>query len=153
MTDFYARQQAVHIPGVPKLDHRHGVDGQRKLTVLKPLPPTSEGRNFELRNKVIGVYDKGKPGTVIETEQSIVDKDSGEVFSKVLSSGFLVGQGNWGGPKGALRSIPDESERLTSTRALDCELPPSRGQEPRRCPCNPDQHGDCSLVPVRNYSH
>lgn len=100
MTDFYARQQAVHIPGVPKLDHRHGVDGQRKLTVLKPLPPTSAGRNFELRNKVVGVYDKGKPGTVIETEQSIVDKDSGEVYSKVLSSGFLVGQGNWGGPKG-----------------------------------------------------
>ncbi|KAJ6136121.1 hypothetical protein N7512_001281 [Penicillium capsulatum] len=55
---------------------------------------------FELRNKVIGVYDKGKPGTVIETEQSIVDKDSGEVYNKVLSSGFLVGQGNWGGPKG-----------------------------------------------------
>lgn len=100
MTDFYARQKAVHIPGVPELDHRHGVDGQRKITVLKPLPPTSAGRKFELRNKVVGVYDKGKPGTVIETEQSIVDKESGEVYSKVLSSGFLVGQGNWGGPKG-----------------------------------------------------
>ncbi|KAJ5679099.1 hypothetical protein N7462_007343 [Penicillium macrosclerotiorum] len=100
VTDFYARQQAVHIPGVPNLDHRHGVDGQRKLTVLKPLPPTSAGRKFELRSKVIGVYDKGKPGTVIETEQSIVDKESGEVYNKVLTSGFLVGQGNWGGPKG-----------------------------------------------------
>ncbi|KAJ5785601.1 uncharacterized protein N7503_010813 [Penicillium pulvis] len=100
VTDFYARQKATHIPGVPKLDHRHGVDGQRKITVLKPLPPTSAGRKFELRNKVIGVYDKGKPGTVVETEQSIVDKATGEVYSKVLSSGFLVGQGNWGGPKG-----------------------------------------------------
>ncbi|KAJ5672285.1 hypothetical protein N7507_001412 [Penicillium longicatenatum] len=100
VTDFYARQKATHIPGVPKLDHRHGVDGQRKITILKPLPPTSAGRKFELRNKVIGVYDKGKPGTVIETEQSIVDKATGEVYSKVQSSGFLVGQGNWGGPKG-----------------------------------------------------
>ncbi|KAJ5611664.1 hypothetical protein N7528_008769 [Penicillium herquei] len=100
VTDFYARQKATHIPGVPALDHRHGVDGQRKLTVLKPLPPTSAGRTFELRNKVIGVYDKGKPGTVVETEQSIVDKATGEVYSKVQSSGFLVGQGNWGGPKG-----------------------------------------------------
>jgi acyl dehydratase len=100
VTNFYARQKAVKIPGVPDLDHRFGVDGQRKLTVLKPLPPTSAGRKFELRNKVVGVYDKGKPGTVIETEQSIVDKESGEVYSKVLSSGFLVGQGNWGGPKG-----------------------------------------------------
>lgn len=100
VTDFYARQKAVHIPGVPDLDHRHGVDGQRKLTVLKPLPTTSAGRKFELRDKVIGVYDKGKPGTVIETEQSIVDKESGEVYTKVVSSGFLVGQGGWGGPKG-----------------------------------------------------
>lgn len=100
MTDFYARQQATKIPGVPDLDHRHGVDGQRKITVLKPLPPTSAGRKFELRNKVIGVYDKGKPGSVVETEQSIVDAQSGEVYSKVQSSGFLVGQGGWGGPKG-----------------------------------------------------
>lgn len=76
------------------------VDGQRKLTTLKPLPPTSAGRKFELRNKVIGVYDKGKPGTVMETEQSIVDKETGEVYSKILSSSFYVGQGNWGGPKG-----------------------------------------------------
>lgn len=67
---------------------------------MKPLPPTSAGRKFELRNKVIGVYDKGKPGTVMETEQSIVDKETGEVYSKILSSGFYVGQGNWGGPKG-----------------------------------------------------
>ncbi|CDM35094.1 hypothetical protein DTO013E5_3024 [Penicillium roqueforti] len=100
VTDFYARQKAVHIPGVPDLDHRHGVDGQRKITILKPLPTTSAGRKFELRDKVIGVYDKGKPGTVIETEQSIVDKESGEVYTKVVSSGFLVGQGGWGGPKG-----------------------------------------------------
>ncbi|KAJ5215118.1 hypothetical protein N7468_010797 [Penicillium chermesinum] len=100
VTDFYARQEATHIPGVPKLDYRHAVDGQRKLTILKPLPPTSAGRKFELRNTVVGVYDKGKPGTVIETEQAIIDKETGEAYSKVLSSGFLVGQGGWGGPKG-----------------------------------------------------
>ncbi|KAJ5647688.1 hypothetical protein N7490_004060 [Penicillium lividum] len=109
VTDFYARQKATHIPGVPKLDHRHGVDGQRKITVLKPLPPTSAGRKFELRSKVIGVYDKGKPGTVIETEQSIVDKENGEVYSKVLSSGFLY---------------------LQSSRSRYCQLPPPEGKTP-----------------------
>jgi hypothetical protein len=31
-----------------------------------------------------------------------VDKESGEVYSKVVSSGFLVGQGGWGGPKGKI---------------------------------------------------
>lgn len=133
--DFYARQGAVTIPGVPKLDHRHGVDGQRKITVLKPLPPTSAGRKFELRNKVIGVYDKGKPGTVIETEQSIVDNESGEVYSKVVSSGFLVGQGGWGGPKGTLFSwLCMENGLILTSRALYCQLPPARGQEPGCCP-------------------
>lgn len=80
------------------------VDGQRKLTILKPLPTTSAGRNFELQNKVVGVYDKGKPGTVMETEQSIVDKGTGEVYSKTSSNSFFVGQGNWGGPKGEMFS-------------------------------------------------
>ncbi|PYH71495.1 putative trimethyllysine dioxygenase TmlH [Aspergillus vadensis CBS 113365] len=100
VTDFYARSGGSPIPGVPKFDYRRVVDGQRKLTILKPLPPTSEGKKFELRNKVIGVYDKGKPGTVIETEQTIVDKETGEIYSRTVSSGFFVGQGNWGGPKG-----------------------------------------------------
>ncbi|KAF7588296.1 hypothetical protein BBP40_005921 [Aspergillus hancockii] len=100
VVNFYARSQAIPIPGVPKFDSRRGVDGQRTLTVLKPLPPTSEGKKFELRNKVIGVYDKGKAGSVIESEQTIVDKESGEVYHKIVSSSFMVGQGNWGGPKG-----------------------------------------------------
>ncbi|CAI7569375.1 hypothetical protein N7533_002694 [Penicillium manginii] len=120
VTNFYERQSAVHIPGVPKLDHRHGVDGQRKLTILKPLPPTSAGRKFELRNKVIGVYDKGKPGTVMETEQSIVDAESGEVYNKVLTSGFLVGQGNWGGPKGpsTVNFPPPEGKAPDATHVI-----------------------------------
>lgn len=102
VTDFYARQKANPVPGVPKFDPRRSVDGQRKLTVLKPLPPTSAGKQFELRNKVIGVYDKGKAGSVMETEQTIVDKSTGEIYTKIVSSGFFVGQGNWGGPKGQL---------------------------------------------------
>ncbi len=70
------------------------------IQFLKPLPTTSEGRKFELRSKVLGVYDKGKPGSVVETEQTIVDKETGEVYSRAVGSGFFVGQGGWGGPKG-----------------------------------------------------
>lgn len=105
--DFYAAQAATPIPGIPKLDARRVVDGQRLIQFLKPLPTTSEGRNFELRSKVIGVYDKGKPGTVVETEQLIVDKDSGETYCRAVGSGFFVGQGGWGGPKGpATQNFP-----------------------------------------------
>ena len=98
--DFYAAQAATPIPGVPKFDAKRVVDGQRLIQFLKPLPTTSEGKTFELRSKVLGVYDKGKPGTVVETEQLIVDKATGEVYTRAVGSGFFVGQGGWGGPKG-----------------------------------------------------
>jgi peroxisomal enoyl-CoA hydratase 2 len=110
--DFYAAQNAVAIPDIPKLDSRRVVDGQRMIQFLKPLPTTSAGKTFELRSKVIGVYDKGKAGTVVETEQLIVDKNSGEVYTRAVGSGFFVGQGNWGGPKGpSSENFPPPSGR------------------------------------------
>jgi len=98
--DFYARSGAEPIPGVPKFDSKRVVDGERKMTFLKPMPVTSAGRKFEVRSKVVGVYDKGKPGTVVETESALVDSENGDVYAKMLGSGFFVGQGGWGGPKG-----------------------------------------------------
>ena len=100
MIDFYAAQRAIPIPGVPKFDAKRVLDGQRSMTFLKPLPPTSAGRHFELRNTVVGVYDKGKAGSVVDTQQELVDKDSGEVYTRSNGSAFFVGQGNWNGPKG-----------------------------------------------------
>lgn len=98
--DFSARAQSHTIPDTPRLDFSRFVDGQRKITILKTLPTTSAGKKFELRNKVIGIYDKGKAGTVVESEQSILDAQNGEVYTQVITNSFLVGQGNWGGPKG-----------------------------------------------------
>jgi hypothetical protein len=102
--DFYARSNSTPIEGVPKFDTKGVLDGERKIQFFKPLPVTSEGRKFEIRSKVLGVYDKGKPGTVVETEQCLVDMESGETYSRAVGSGFYVGQGGWGGPKGKLSS-------------------------------------------------
>ena len=96
--DFYARAAATPIPNVPKFDSRRAVDGQRAMTFLKPLPPTSAGRKFDLRSKVLGVYDKGNAGTVIEMETVLAERD-GDVYTKAVGA-FFVGQGNWGGPRG-----------------------------------------------------
>lgn len=86
---------------MPNFDQKRGVDGERTLEVLKPLPVASAAAGtFEIRQKVLGVYDKGKPGSVIETETLLVERASGEVYSRVVGSGFMVGQGGWGGPKG-----------------------------------------------------
>jgi len=98
--DFYAQQKAVPIPGVPTFDPTRVVDGQRLLQSFKPIPTSSEGRNFEIRTTVLGVYDKGRPGTVVETQSDLVDVATGEVYSRVISSSFFVGQGLWGGPSG-----------------------------------------------------
>lgn len=77
------------------------------MIFLKPLPTTSAGKTFELRSKVLGVYDKGKSGTVVETQQDIVDKATGESYARIIGSAFYVGQGNWGGPKGpATKNFP-----------------------------------------------
>lgn len=100
VVDFYGRSAATPIPGVPKLDSKRVVDGQRRIEFLKPLPVTSHGRKFEIRSKVLGVYDKGKPGTVVETEQVLVDAETGEKYTRAVGSGFFIGQGGWGGPKG-----------------------------------------------------
>ncbi|KAF2236811.1 peroxisomal dehydratase [Viridothelium virens] len=97
--DFYSYSRQNPIPGVPTLDSKRVVDGERKIEFLKPLPVSSEGRQFEIRAKVLGVYDKGK-GTVVETENLLVEKGTGEVYTRATGSGFFVGQGGWGGPKG-----------------------------------------------------
>ena len=97
--DFYARQSSTPIPGIPKFDAKRVVDGQRSIIFHKPLPTTSQGKIFEVQTKVIGVYDKGKVGTVVETE-TILREKGGDVYTTATGSGFFVGQGNWGGPKG-----------------------------------------------------
>jgi peroxisomal enoyl-CoA hydratase 2 len=117
--DFYAAQAAVAIPDVPKFDSRRVLDGQRKITFLKPLPTTSEGRKFELRNKVVGVWDKGKAGSVVDTQVDIVDKETGESYVSVLGSAFFVGQGNWGGPKGpASENFPPPKDKKPDAVAI-----------------------------------
>ncbi|KAH8910503.1 peroxisomal multifunctional enzyme [Coniochaeta sp. PMI_546] len=98
--DFYAAEKAAKIPGVPDFDYTRVVDGERRIQFFKPLPPTSAGRKFEIRTKVLGVYDKGRPGSVVESQTDLVDASSGEVYSRATGSAFFVAQGNWGGPKG-----------------------------------------------------
>jgi len=98
--DFYSTQSSVSIPGVPKLNPSRLVDGQRLIQVLKTLPVSSAGRDFEFRTTVLGVYDKGKAGTVVKSEDALVDAVSGEVYARNIGSLFYVGQGGWGGPRG-----------------------------------------------------
>lgn len=114
MIDFYASQKAVPIPGVPEFDPTRVVDGQRMMQFFKPLPASSEGRKFQVRTKVLGVYDKGRPGSVVETQTDLVDTETGDVYNRIIGSAFYVAQGNWSGPKGPATQ----------------NFPPPKGKEP-----------------------
>lgn len=131
--DFYARSAATPIPNVPKFDSRRVVDGQRSMEFFKPLPPTSAGKTFELRSKVLGVYDKGKAGTVIETETVLAEK-GGDIYTRAVGSAFFIGQGNWGGPKGEDRGEKkqaDLAQRLTKRQGPSTvNYPPPEGRKP-----------------------
>jgi acyl dehydratase len=97
---------------VPAFDARRVVDGQRLMQFLKPLPSTSAGKKFEVRTKVLGVYDKGRPGSVVETQTDLVEAGSNEVYARMVGSAFYVAQGNWGGPKGpATQNFPPPKGR------------------------------------------
>lgn len=139
---FYGRNATNPIPGAPNFDLRYAVDGQRKLTILKALPTSSAGRRFELRNRVIGIYDKGNSGSSFETEQRIIDAESGEVYAQTRTMNFLPGQGNWGGPRGKqtlsvytfFRMTPRSMSLLRSTHAGTLISQPTR----RRHTCGAD---------------
>ena len=141
---------------MPKFDTKHVLDGERKMQFLKPLPVSSAGRKFEVRSKVLGVYDKGKPGTVVETEQRLVDAETGETYTRAVGSGFYVGQGGWGGPKGmSTNKHPSPSLSLSillttkpSCRSQGPQLPPSLPQ-PRPHAHPPNHHGNRAPVPPK----
>ncbi|BFZ57369.1 hypothetical protein PYCC9005_004421 [Savitreella phatthalungensis] len=124
VTDFIARSSSTKgaLPGVPKLDYNRMVDGERYLEVVKPIPSSSEGRDFVLESTCVGVYDKGKAGLVIETESVLKDNKTGEVYTRMLGSGFAVGQGGYNGPKGPKKPSYKPPEGVTPSAQDETKL-------------------------------
>lgn len=84
---------------MPPFDPQRSVDGERGIEILKPIPTSSEGLDLEISPEIVGVYDKG--GNMIqEMVQSMRDRKSGDVFARMSSKAFGIGQGGYGGPKG-----------------------------------------------------
>lgn len=117
--DFLARNNSTPIPsGCPPLDWQNAVDGRRRMSFVRQLPPTSEGRSFEMRSKVLGVYDKGPgKGTVMEREHVLVDRENGDVYTRSQETAFFVGTGGWGGDRGKSSSGKKEDERSSFRKA------------------------------------
>lgn len=100
IVDFEKRFSAIEIPGVPKFKSDRIIDGGQTITFYQEIPTTTTGRRFKLQVKILGVYDKGKLGSVMEIEHLLVDDESGDKYARIVNTKFYLGEGNWGGPKG-----------------------------------------------------
>jgi acyl dehydratase len=123
--NFLERSSASSVPGVPPFDGQRSVDGERSIEVLKQLPVSSEGHDFEVQNKVIGVYDKGG-AMILEAEQELVDVKTNTVYVKISSTAFGIGQGDYGGPRGPSKptiKIPNRSPDATHVFQTTPETP------------------------------
>jgi len=135
------------------LDWTRGVDGERYIEILKPIPTTSAGKHFELRRETLGAYDKGKAGLVLEEQTLLVDADSGEIYTKFIGSAFMVGQV----PQSPLpHFIPPPclvSDVVLTSRAV-MEVPKVPKNRPTNHPKTnlPPQPSDTKPLPDKLYS-
>src|ERR1700754_742110 len=89
------------------------VDGERRITVHKPLPPRCEVLADE---RYLDILDKGEgKGAVLIQERVVREKASGDKLFTIVSSIFARGDGGFGGkPQGgpALHEIPERAPDL-----------------------------------------
>ena len=59
---------------------------------------------------------------MVETETIIAEKD-GDIYSRISSSAFFVGQGMWGGPKGpsTVNYPPPEGKKPDAIHVLETD--------------------------------
>lgn len=105
-------------PNPPLEGVKNGLDGERYLEMLNPLP--KQGATLVLKSRLIGVHKRGS-GASVESEQVIQDKD-GKVYFRLFNGSFLVGATNFK-DSGITKSekikipnrAPDAVEEMTTT--------------------------------------
>jgi len=99
------------------------VDGERRITVHKPLPPKCEVVSDE---RMLAILDKGSAtGAVLVQERVTREAASGEKLFTIVSSIFARGDGGFGGsPEGGptLHSIPERTPDLVK----ECDTRPDQ---------------------------
>jgi len=99
------------------------VDGERRITIHKPLPPKCEVVSDE---RYLDILDKGESkGAVLIQERVTREKASGDKLFTTVSSIFARGDGGFGGkPQGgpALHEIPERAPDLVK----ECDTRPDQ---------------------------
>jgi acyl dehydratase len=99
------------------------VDGERRITIHKPLPPRCEVIADE---RYLDILDKGEgKGAVLIQERNVREAASGEKLFTIVSSIFARGDGGFGGkPSGGpeLHEIPSRAPDLVK----ECDTRPDQ---------------------------
>jgi acyl dehydratase len=104
------------------------VDGERRITIHKPLPPKCEVLSDE---RMLAILDKGEgKGAVLVQERVTREAASGDKLFTIVSSIFARGDGGFGGPSSkntaegspALHAIPDRAPDLVK----ECDTRPDQ---------------------------
>jgi acyl dehydratase len=99
------------------------VDGERRITFHKPLPPKCEVRSDE---RMLAILDKGEgKGAVLVQERVSCDAATGDRLFTIVSSIFARGDGGFGGaPQGGpeLHAIPDRVPDIVT----ECDTRPDQ---------------------------
>jgi len=99
------------------------VDGERRITIHKPLPPKCEVISDE---RYLDILDKGEgKGAVLIQERVTREKATGDKLFTIVSSIFARGDGGFGGkPQGgpALHEIPERAPDLVK----ECDTRPDQ---------------------------
>ncbi|KIW95434.1 uncharacterized protein Z519_04018 [Cladophialophora bantiana CBS 173.52] len=125
VVDYYSNiLKPPPIPGKIErlIDPTRVLDGERHIEIFKTLPTSSEGRLFKLKTRVLGMYDKGASGTVVETEALLVE--GSDIYCRIVRQSFAVGQGQWGGPRGPSRPSLMPPENRPADRVVTIDTRP-----------------------------
>src|SRR3984893_5535657 len=98
------------------------VHAEQSLVLHRTLPV--EGR-ASVTSKLVGIYDKGL-GTLVVTESTAADSETGTPLLSTTSSAFIRGEGGFGGDRGPsatwARPLREPDHRVTSRTRRDQAL-------------------------------
>jgi acyl dehydratase len=118
------------------------VDGERRITIHKPLPPKCEVVSDE---RMLAILDKGEgKGAVLVQERVTRDAAGGDKLFTIVSSIFARGDGGFGGPSS--KNLADGGPPLHA-------IPERAPDLVKECDTRPDQAFLYALSGDRNPLH
>ena len=123
-----APPERQRMPQTSQINFMMVVDGERRITIHKPLPAKCEVIADE---RYLDILDRGEgKGAVLIQERSVREAASGDKLFTIVSSIFARGDGGFGGPSSknkaqggpALHEIPERAPDLVT----ECETRPDQ---------------------------